>query len=562
MVIQQKTSEFRSIRYRILLFSVLVTLVPTFGMGWYFYDMTYMATVDKTEQKMIDAANSVEREINLWFKERDHDLRVLSNSSVVSENLTKYLATAGQHDSKNGTQPSSHIKKIVTYLTLVKNQYNDYRRLFVLDNEGQLVAAGSDLPEDDRSLTLPSDWKGQIETLKLFLGEVYFRENEISPMMLIGIPVLSEEHGASIGVFVVEIRLWGLLSLLKPGLLDGRPDSTAIRLANKEGLPILSTNSQGNQTGRAPLSAQEMSLISTPHILRNYINTNGKRTVGIWVSFKNLPWGLVIQQSYYDVFAEVIHSRDRIILTAVLFTLIIGLSASAVARQILIPLEALTQGVLRVANGELDISLDIKRNDELGIVTGMFNTMVKQLKQSQQELKQLATTDALTKLVNRKQVMTSLMRHVEYYRRYSTEFSILMIDIDHFKDINDTHGHLAGDAVLFQMARIFLEELRTIDVAGRYGGEEFLIILGQTDLRKAMSTAERIRQAVELYSFVCEDIPLHITISIGVSGTIYKNDTDSSLISRADKALYQAKASGRNRVVLDAEVTSERSLVG
>ena len=552
MVTRQNTSGFQSIRHRILIFSVLVTLVPSFGMGWYFYDLIYRATADKIEQRLIDVAGIGERAIDQWFKERDHDLRVFSNSPVIIDNLTKYLAATNQQNLKKGSQTAANIKKVETYLTLVKNQFHDYRRLGVLDNEGQALAV-SGLADEDRFFTLPPDWKDQIGTSKFFIGEVYSRVDENSPMVLIGVPLLSAQHRAPLGVFAVEIRLQGLLSFLKPAVPEGSIGSYELHLVQNNGRLIVSISTSENRHSAAAISPEELRLFTPPRYLRNFNNDQGKPIVGVAIPFKNLPWGLVIEQSAEEVFAEVIRLRDRIALMAVLFALIIGLSASFVVRQILIPLGTLMQGVLRVSNGELDISLDIKRNNEFGIVIGMFNTMVKRLKQSQQELELLATTDTLTRLANRKQVMVSLKQHIEYYRRHFTEFSILLIDIDFFKTVNDTHGHLTGDAVLFQMAQIFMDELRTIDIAGRYGGEEFLIILGQTDIPKAVSTAERIRKKVEQHSFTNDDITLHLTISIGVAGITQGDDTDNSLIGRADRALYEAKASGRNRVVSSAE---------
>ncbi|MDP3479481.1 MAG: GGDEF domain-containing protein, partial [Desulfoprunum sp.] len=185
-----------------------------------------------------------------------------------------------------------------------------------------------------------------------------------------------------------------------------------------------------------------------------------------------------------------------------------------------------------------------------GIVGGMFNEMVRRLKEAQAKLELLATTDSLTGLANRKQIMADLTIHLEHYRRYGTDFSVLMIDIDYFKRINDSHGHLSGDAVLVQLAQIFRETLRSLDSAGRYGGEEFLVILGKTDVHQAVQTAERIRQATDQHVFVCGDVSLRATISIGVAGIQLEDNSSTELIGRADKALYEAKAGGRNRVEL------------
>jgi diguanylate cyclase (GGDEF)-like protein len=550
MNIQKNSYGLLSIRSRILIFSVLVTLVPSFGMGWLFYDMTKQATTEKTEQRLLESAGIVEREITRWFKERDHDLHVFASSFVIIDNLTGYLASSGQEkQKKKENQAQSSLKKIATYLSLVKNQFSEYRKLAVLDLEGKVVAT-SDPPDADRSLALPADWRNQISAGGYFVGEVAFKDDEPSPLTVIGIPLTG--HDAPLGVFVVEVRLRGLLPFLKTALGNGDASSGEVLLVQKNGLPLLSTAWPEGYKEAQPISAQEMQLFISPHHLRAF--DKEQRVVGLAVPFKDLPWGIVIEQKYELVFAGIIQSRERIILIAILFSLVIGLCASIVAGQIILPLDTLMQGVLQVANGGLDVRLDVRRNDEFGIVTGMFNEMVTRLRQSQQELEQLATTDALTKLANRKQIMTSLETHVEYFRRYGTEFSLLMIDIDHFKRINDSHGHLAGDAVLVQLAQIFRDVLRSIDIAGRYGGEEFLIILGQTDLRKAVVTAERIRQAVEQHLFIHQDIRLHATISTGVAGITQADDTDNTLIGRADSALYEAKATGRNRVVLSTDI--------
>jgi diguanylate cyclase (GGDEF)-like protein len=547
----KNTSGLSSIRNRILIFSVLVTLVPSFGMGWFFYDMTYRAMAEKTRQRFIDSSGKVEREMDLWLAERQHDLHVFANSFILIDNLTGYLDTKGADASKHeGDQGLSPVKKISGYLDLVRNKFADYKRLAVFDGEGREVAA-SDADTEDTPFQLPADWKAKIANDKAFIGEVTFKTDKSIPLAVIGIPLVSDRTDRQLGVLAVQISLQGLLPILGTAFSGGDVGPWAVHLVQKDGRLVLAVASPEGQEETALSAGQKLQLFTHPLQLENF--NNKKWIVGFAMAFKNLPWGLVITESYDYVYADVIRTRDQIILTAILFTLIIGLGASIVVRQIIQPLKALTGGVLRVAEGELDISLDVIRNDELGIVTGMFNEMVVRLQQNKQELERLAVTDVLTRLANRKQIMTVLNTHIENYRRYGNEFSLLMVDIDNFKMINDTHGHLVGDSVLVQVAQIFNKLLRTMDVAGRYGGEEFLIILGQTDIRKAMLTAERIRKAVEQYPFVYQDVELHITISAGVAGIKSVRDTDNSLIGRADTALYEAKGKGRNRVVLSGE---------
>jgi diguanylate cyclase (GGDEF)-like protein len=357
-------------------------------------------------------------------------------------------------------------------------------------------------------------------------------------------------------VLVVEMRLQGLLPILKIAHADGDSGPWSILLVQKDGRPIFSTAFPEGQEETTLTSNQKLQLFGNPFHLRNF--NNGKWIAGLAVPFKELPWGLLMAESYDHAFSGVISMRDRIILTAILFTLLIGLGAFVVAGQIILPLGSLMHGALQVADGDVDVSLDIRKEDELGIVTGIFNEIVVRLGQNQKELEQQAVTDGLTNLANRKQIMKTLNTTLENYRRYGTEFSLLMIDVDHFKMVNDTYGHLVGDSVLAQMALIFNRVLRTLDIAGRYGGEEFLIIMGKTDVRNAMVAAERIRQAVEQYLFVYQDAELHLTISTGVTGIMKKEDTENSLIGRADTALSRAKSGGRNCVVLGVEEESAR----
>jgi len=162
----------------------------------------------------------------------------------------------------------------------------------------------------------------------------------------------------------------------------------------------------------------------------------------------------------------------------------------------------------------------------------------------------LAMRDELTKLFNRRSVLESLMHHVAMAQRSGLPMSLLMIDIDHFKHVNDTHGHLSGDRVLRDLAQTLLTRTRAQDVLGRYGGEEFLLILPDTILQGACRMAEALRKAVEATPFHAEDgQPLTMTVSLGVSVLdLASEQHGDALIGLADQALYRAKLGGRNRV--------------
>ena len=167
---------------------------------------------------------------------------------------------------------------------------------------------------------------------------------------------------------------------------------------------------------------------------------------------------------------------------------------------------------------------------------------------------ELANTDELTGLSNRRVFMDELNREVSRARRYNLAFSLLMIDIDHFKWINDSHGHPAGDAVLKSLAKILKGQVRQVDIAARYGGEEFAIILPETSIDGARIVGERIRSAVANSPFsINNEKKVGVTVSIGIACFPQCAQSIELLIERADQALYTAKKEGRNRVFLYRE---------
>jgi diguanylate cyclase (GGDEF)-like protein len=168
----------------------------------------------------------------------------------------------------------------------------------------------------------------------------------------------------------------------------------------------------------------------------------------------------------------------------------------------------------------------------------------------QHELERLAQTDSLTGLANRRHFMLLAEKELSRTLRYGGALTVLMVDIDFFKKTNDTYGHSTGDIVLQALAERFRAELRDQDIVGRLGGEEFAIILPQTDAASALEVAERLRLAVETNGVVLpQGLPIRFTVSIGAAVLSDSNTNIEILLSQADKALYQAKRTGRNRVV-------------
>jgi two-component system cell cycle response regulator len=166
------------------------------------------------------------------------------------------------------------------------------------------------------------------------------------------------------------------------------------------------------------------------------------------------------------------------------------------------------------------------------------------------EIYRMTTVDGLTQVFNRRYFEDAIERELSRSRRYTRPLSLVLLDIDHFKKINDTYGHLAGDAVLKEVALTVRARTRREDVFARFGGEEFALLLPEVDQKGALQLAEKARKLVEKHSFIFDGEDIPVTMSAGVATLIKKNENPAELIRRADEKLYEAKTGGRNRVAV------------
>jgi len=209
---------------------------------------------------------------------------------------------------------------------------------------------------------------------------------------------------------------------------------------------------------------------------------------------------------------------------------------------------ALRNSVVASAAGAA-VPVDDDGGDEIGDLARSLRHFIEQINIKEGELRLLAATDALTGLANRRDFMARGQAEITRARRYEGDVCVMMMDIDHFKQVNDNWGHGAGDDVIRQVAAVSVEVFRIVDVIGRIGGEEFAVLLPETALDGALVAAERMRANVESRKVLTADAQsLSVTISIGVAQMEAGDQTLSQLLGRADAALYDAKQRGRNRV--------------
>lgn len=174
-----------------------------------------------------------------------------------------------------------------------------------------------------------------------------------------------------------------------------------------------------------------------------------------------------------------------------------------------------------------------------------------ELREKNKKLEELSNTDSLTRLYNRRYFMELFDLEFQRAKRYQSYLSFIMIDIDHFKGFNDTYGHLLGDSILLEVSTLFKENLRRYDQIGRYGGEEFVLMMPETDLDGAMIVAERHRSRIEEFAMYEGDKKLNVTISLGVASYPHPDvETLDDLIRLADDALLESKRTGRNRIAV------------
>jgi len=225
------------------------------------------------------------------------------------------------------------------------------------------------------------------------------------------------------------------------------------------------------------------------------------------------------------------------VFTAALVTALVA--GFLLSRSIILPLRALQDGVFRFGQGDNSFRVVLDRQDEFGQLAMTLNAMAERLEY-----------DGLTGVYNRQEFYRRLKNELDRSLRYGHTFTLLMVDLDHFKRVNDTYGHQCGDDALRAVTSRLLKDVRNFDIVARYGGEEFVVIMPETGTAGARAVAERLCESVASGSITTtRGAVLDLTVSIGMAAFPTDARSEDDLIAAADQALYTAKARGRNRVV-------------
>jgi diguanylate cyclase (GGDEF)-like protein len=524
-LIQKTLLQFRldSIRGQILAFAILAALIPSLTISLIAYEQSRRALTEKITQELVTTGSQAGREADVWLKERLYDLRVFSNSSVVSETV----ARRGQAG------------RLVEYLNSVRARFADYEELQVVDANAELVASSV---RGANPVRLPEGWERTFKSSRSLVGEPYWDEKAKKMIVILGVPVL-QGGGRIAGALIARANFSELTQVLR--VFSARSVGH-VYLATARGT-LIADSRNGSAEGRTKDLAPGVAdrLLAADGDVVEHRGIDGIEVLGSAQRLSQAAWLAVADMPVADAYAQATRLRNLAFLVIGVLLVVIAIVAYWLTALIARPLRRLTKAAAQVSAGDLPVELPAGGRGEVGYLTQVFNTMVESLRKHHDELERLSTTDTLTGLSNRRHLMNFLAQEIERAKRADRPFSILMLDVDHFKKYNDTHGHQAGDEVLARIGTVLRNSIRPYDCAARYGGEEFLVMLSGSSLDPARESAERIRKQVQAEQFDAESV----TISIGVAEYPSHGDTAKAVIGQADVALYEAKRAGRDRVV-------------
>ena len=546
----QRFFRLDTVRSKILAFALVVTLLPSGLTAWISYSQNRRALEDKISQELLSSSAQTAREMDVWLKERLYDLRVFASSYEVSENLSR------------GTVSSATQGRLSDYLNSVRERFSDYEELLVLDPQGRLVASSERQP---RPLRLPGNWSRELASTNSLVADASWDKSLGKGILLVAVPV-QRGDGRIVGALAARLNLRGA----SEGLKSFAPGTSGqAYLMSAGGKMIVSSRNSSAELMQVTLRPSLLERLTAKEgAVVTYESVSGDDVLGSLKPVPRTGWAVLAEIPVDAAYQQVRRFRDLSL--AVVAALLLGVTAIAYRLALLIvrPLDRLTKGAAEVADGDLAVDLPTATG-EVGDLTYVFNHMVGRLRQSRQdladvnetlrrqneELERLSSSDSLTGLSNRRILTQRLSEELLRAQRHSHSFTVLMLDVDHFKKYNDAHGHPAGDEVLKKVANILRNCTRAGDCTARYGGEEFAVLLSGKGGDTALQLAERIRERVAAEEFVGGKV----TISGGIAEFPHHGHTAEAVISSADEALYEAKRQGRNRVVFASRKPAKKA---
>ena len=534
---------------RIVMLTMIATLIPTLATGVISYMQTRRSVTERVKDDLLSVGTLTARELDFWLRSQTYDIGVFGSSFEVSQNLARIHAA--------GPSAVEARARLRGYVSSVATRIEDYTELLVLDETGRLVVSS-----DPNRTALPP-----IGTLNRLLsspgtefGTPY--EDAVTERVLLPLvePVSSPAGGDRLGTMVAQLDVRRVVSVLEAFAND---HNGSVWLLGPDG-EVLTTSEALTGPGRAVLAGESFqTLVDAGGTVAEFASSN-VAMLGTLHAVPQSEWYVLAQTSRRSAYASLERLRNLTAAAVMGLMLLMGGVAYLVGVILVRPLARLTEGVAEVAGGDLSVDLPVTGGGEVGYLTEVFNTMVQRLRRSREELDSvnrelrarnrelahLSVTDGLTGLFNHRRGMEILTEELTRAHRSGHQVSVLMLDVDHFKQYNDTYGHPAGDEVLRRVSRALRSATRGLDGAIRYGGEEFMLVLPDCDAEGALEAASRILDRITKEPFEGRKV----TASIGAAVYPICGIEPEEIVRSADRALYEAKDRGRDRVVLAADV--------
>jgi diguanylate cyclase (GGDEF)-like protein len=516
-------------------FTVSATLFTTLVMTMMLYGRNRRSLTDRVAQELRSVSSDAAREVDLWLDQRIYDLRLRANPYIVSDNLARIP----------GRGAAQAVSRLRDYVNTVRQNLAGHEGIAILARDGQMVTSSG----SRTGFRFSTDRLSNLRTRDALLGDPFWDTALNKPVVVLAVPIRDDE-GLFLGALAAKINLDGAREMLEQLSADR---SRAVYVVTERGQVVISSVASSADIMKTTLpEATTGELTEHEGATVAQARPEGREVVAVMRRIPQVRWAAIAEAPRSEALREAGLLRAQTALLMMGLLIFVGLLAFVVGLLITRPLERLTEAAARVSSGDLAAELPTGGSGEIGYLSRAFNTVVSRLREreSQGELEKLSLTDSLTGLYNRRHLMGTLASEVQRSRRLRRSFSVLLADVDRFKQYNDTYGHLAGDAALVRIAEIFRKMTRQVDCVARYGGEEFVVMLLEANLATAALVAERIRARVAE-----QDLGEgKLTVSIGVAEYPDGGGTPEELIATADAAMYQAKSGGRNQIVVASEV--------
>ena len=543
--IARRLREFHldSIRNQMLVFAVVATLVPTLAMTVVSSRQSRRSIGDQVAQELRGTSTQAAWEMDLWLGDRLRDLRVAATAYAVPENLARIQGSGG----------AEAVGRLREYLNSVRERCPDCDALLVVDGRGRFVAGSGGRMT---GVQFSQDRLSALRTSDALVGDAYWDTGLGKAAVALAVPI-RQADGKYVGALMAKLNLRAVADVLQRlaprDEAGGGGGGGDVYVMTEQGRLILRSRVSSAELMRAKLPTETaQALLDREGSSVEYKRADGRDVIGTLRRVPALRWAAVAEVPRAEAFRQAGGGGGT---GVVLVALLVAAGLAAYVGVLIVrPLQRLSSVAAKVAAGDHSVELPTGAGGEVGQLTQVFKNLVARVREreGQGELERLSVTDALTGLYNRRHLMGTLANEVQRSRRLRRTFSVLLADVDHFKQYNDTNGHLGGDAALVKIAEILRQTTRGVDTVARYGGEEFVVMLLEANLATATMVAERIRARV-----AAEDLGEgHLTLSIGLAEYPDGGDTPEELIASADAAMYKAKNAGRNQVVVGG--TSEQ----